>query len=59
MADDVTTPWHLADLSAEAADSDPLAGARLMARAAGFGSRVDLFIIAHARGLRIMPEGTA
>ena len=59
MADDLTMHRRLADLPAPAADNDPLADARLMARAAGFGDRVDLFIIARARGHRIMPEGTA
>lgn len=59
MADDLTTHRHLADLSALVADNDPLADARLMALAAGFGDRVDLFIIAQARGHRSVPEGTS
>ena len=59
MAHDVTTHQWLAMLPALAADNDPLAEGRLMARAAGFGDRVDLFIIARARGHRIMPEGRA
>lgn len=59
MAHDVTTHQWLATLPALAADNDPLAEGRLMARAAGFGDRVDLFIIARARGHRIMSEGTA
>ena len=57
MADDLTTHWQFADLSALVADSDPLAEARRMARAAGFGDRVDLFIIAYARGHQAPPEG--
>lgn len=59
MADDLTTHRRLADLPALAADNDPLAEARLIAQAAGFGDRVDLFIIARARSHRIMPEGRA
>jgi hypothetical protein len=38
---------------------DPLASARLMARAAGFGDDVARFIIAKARGGLFMREGTA
>lgn len=38
---------------------DPLASARLMARAAGFGDDVARFIIAKARGGLFMREGVA